>query len=42
VVLVESGWRLMEIDGGYNGGTFVVLKLFSNARGEVKSVGTCV
>jgi len=32
----------MEIDGGYNGGTFVVLKLFSNARGEVKSVGTCV
>jgi len=24
----------MEVDRGYNGGTFVVLKLFSNVKGE--------
>jgi len=25
----------MEVDGGYNGGIFVVLKLFSSVRGEM-------
>jgi len=42
VVPVESGWRLMEVDRGYNGRTFVVLKLFSNVRGEQwKKFGRC-
>jgi len=32
----------MEVDGGYNGGTCVVLKLFSNARREQwKKFGRC-
>jgi len=32
----------MEVDVGYNGETFVVLKLFSNARGEQwKKFGRC-
>jgi len=42
MVPVESEWRLMEVDRRFNGGTFVVLKLFSNVRGEQwKKFGRC-
>jgi len=46
VVPVKSGWRLMEVDRGYNGGTFVMLNFSlvqeENSGRNFKGAGTCI